>query len=540
MPPKQLSRFWPLPLFPYPHFMGFAPLDVWFRLLFFPPAAIRPWYWPRLAAALCASALATAITLPERILIALWFRMHRPAPDQIRQPVFILGAPRSGTTHLQWLLDCDPNFFSPKWFQTLAPQGFILSWTFLRLILIPFMPATRPADAMIAAPDFPSEDGFALNNWTLASDIPGWSVLPRAHRFYYRFNDLRDLTPSEHSRWCRYQLAFMRKLSLISGRRKLLIKTPAHTARVDTLLKLFPEAKFIHISRHPHNVIRSNISMTQMTQRLYTLQDPLSPEETEQNLVDKVLNAERSYLEARSRIPQGQLAELRLQDLLADPIGELKRIYSELNLTFTETFEHRLFVYLDSTRDYTPNIHPQWSDEQVRRLTPIFAPFVEQFRHNQPTIPKVDPPRPPSESAKGLQIRRRNATIVGFVTALGCAVAWLILANLTNDRIDWLVWPAGIAIGYASLLTVRRGSLKLGLWAALLTLLVLLGVSFSNTRTIQYAGQHSVLWSSLWNTTVHKLTVEAHLFWSFMGLVTAYRLGSRPITAVRKKLSSAT
>ncbi len=76
--------------------MGFAPLDVWFRLLFLPPAAIPVHYWPRLAAALCASALATAVTLPERILMALWFRMNRPAPDQIRQPVFIPGAPARG------------------------------------------------------------------------------------------------------------------------------------------------------------------------------------------------------------------------------------------------------------------------------------------------------------------------------------------------------------------------------------------------------------------------------------------------------------
>src|SRR5438477_447854 len=90
----------------------------------------------------------------------------------------LLATAAAGTLHLQYLLDCDPQLYSPRWVQTLAPQGFVFSWSVLRLLFIPFMPATRPVDALPFGPDVPSEDDFALCNWALASTLPGRSVLP--------------------------------------------------------------------------------------------------------------------------------------------------------------------------------------------------------------------------------------------------------------------------------------------------------------------------------------------------------------------------
>ena len=48
------------------------------------------------------------------------------------------------------------------------------------------------------------------------------------------------------------------------------------------------------------------------------------------------------YLADRALIPPGDLAELRLQDLAADPLGEIARVYGELGLAFSATFRQRL------------------------------------------------------------------------------------------------------------------------------------------------------------------------------------------------------
>lgn len=230
------ARSWPI-AFPYPHFMGFAPLDVWWRLLFRPRVAVPPRFWPRLAVALSISLIFTILSLPERVITGLWLRFGRsrkPLPG----PVIILGYYRSGTTLLQFLLSRDPHLYSPDWAQAFAPQGYWLTWTVLRWVFLPFFPRSRPQDNVAFGPLVPAEDDFALNAWALASTVPGRLVVPQAHGFYDRFHDLEALTPAERERWQRYQLAFVRKLAPLAGQRRVLLKTPAHTARIAALLEL--------------------------------------------------------------------------------------------------------------------------------------------------------------------------------------------------------------------------------------------------------------------------------------------------------------
>jgi hypothetical protein len=521
-------RLFPIPYFPYPHFMALAPLDVWAKLLFFPRATVPIRYWPRLLFALAISLLSTAVTLPERLLCPLFLRRRRSSSKSNHAPVFILGYYRSGTTHLQFLLDRDPNLFSPAWVQTLAPQGFILTWAFLRFFLIPFMPSTRQVDPMLFGPDMPSEDDFALNNWALASALAGRAVLPQAYEFYGRFHDLRRLAPNELSRWRRYQVAFVDKLSLVARKQKLLLKSPSHTARVRLLLELFPQAKFIHVTRDPGAVMRSNIALLQLVQCLYNMQDPLSRDAIEQILVREYLATEESYLEARALLPRGQLAEVRFQDLLADPVGEIHRVYRELELPFTRTFERRLFDYLDSARAYSPNVYPDWTNNRNREIPPQLAPLIRMFGHDQPTIPLVEPPRSLDLARPKERMRRGLSVLAGFGTAVLCATLWLTIVHLTHNRHSWLVWPTGIAVGYSTLRLARAGSRQLGYWSALLTLIVLLSVDVANTILVDCPETPGAAYSAITNRAARNLTHGAYLFWCYMGIVSAFRLGSRP------------
>jgi len=524
-----LSLLASIPYFPNPHFMALAPLDVWARLLFFPPAKIPVRYWPRLLFALATSALATALTLPERLLLALWFHWKSRSSRQIGSPLFVLGYYRSGTTHLQNLLNLDPGLFSPKWVHTLAPQGFIFSWTFLRYFLIPFLPATRRIDALDINPDLPSEDDFALNNWALASALPAW-LLPRARQHFERFHDLRTLTLGEQDRWCHYQLAFLRKLSFICGGRRLLLKSPVHTARVEIFLQMFPEAKFVHISREPREVVRSNIRLVMMMQQLFGFQAPPPQQKTEEEIVHRYSATEQRYLEARHKIPKGQLAEVRLQDLLADPLGEIKRLYGELDLRFTEAFERQMLAYLRNQTGYAPNIHPTWTEDQERRLAPSISGLVESFHQDRPATPAVALPKPHPGTDRIGRRKRKLAVLAGLATAIASATAWLLIVHLTANRHTWIVWPVGIAIGCSILRVARCGSWRLGLWSLLLTLLVFCADLLFSLRTIQFATYAHVPLAALSHGAIESIKLDARLFWFLMGLMTAYRLGSRPFS----------
>lgn len=330
------------PYLPYPHYMCAAPLDAVLRVLWQAQGQVPPAYWPRLVLLLLLSGINTVASLPERVIVQVWLRLRPPRMARDNAPVFVLGYFRSGTTFLQTLLAADPSLRSPSWPQVLAPQTFVLGWVFLRYLFVPLLPLTRLDAVVPVGANLPAEDDFALNNMGGMSVLAGRAMLPRRQAFFNRFHDLDALSADEFRRWRSHQFAFVQKLALVSGGRRLLLKSPSNTARVRYLLELFPGAKFVHISRSPETVFRSNLVLARELQRAFALQSPLPEDEQEEIITCEYLATELHYLSDRARIPTADLAEVRLEDLVADPMGEMKRIYRELGLPFSRGCQERM------------------------------------------------------------------------------------------------------------------------------------------------------------------------------------------------------
>ena len=485
---------------PAPHFMSFAPLDVWARLLRTP--GVRPqWpYLPRLAGTLAVSALATLVTLPERLLTAPRFpRRPPPAPDAPPEEVssfyFPKGAPdvvailgyyRSGTTHLQYLMSCDPRMRTPRWVECTAPTGDRLSWWLIRLILVPFLSNNRPQDDVAFGPDYPAEDDFATNNDALASPLPGRFVFPSAWGHFSRFHALDGLTPAELHRWRASTARLVRKLARGSGGRRILLKSPTHTARVAELVRLFglrpdgtPRVRFVHISREPLPTYRSNLALHERLQ-VFNFEDAPPPEEVRSRVAQEYLDTERRFLAEAEALPPGTLARVRFQDLVADPEAELPRIYGALGLGWSEDLAERMRLYLHRVRDYK-TAEQKRASEAARRPSrsdlPAEAaasvpldPRLEQLRalfgHDRPALPKREP-RPPREIPPD-RPRYPLAFLGGPAIAALVVACWIGAGTLIGTRLDSLSWIAGIAIGAGVILLARNGSRLLGVWALLL------------------------------------------------------------------------
>ena len=326
-----------------------------------------------------------------------------------------------------------------------------------------------------------------------------------------RFHDLTTLTPAELERWRRAQFGFVRKLAALAFGKRVVLKTPSHTARVDALMELFKDTdgvRFIHISRKPESVFRSNLGLFDALNPMYELQPPDPAADLDRHIANEYRATEERYLEARGRIPAGHLAEVRLQDLQADPVGELKRVYAELGLPYTPEFEARVLNYLDATSDFKPNAHAPLAPERVAKVADTLAPLGPVFGHDQPPLAKVIPPKPwflaPGTRTRLLLHAALTAPAVagGFVAL----TAWLeSLVNAPWDPLFGL--PAGILTGHATRAVARRGGVWLGVWAAAVTL----GASAS-------AGALAGLTSPV---------VSSHtLFWIALGAVTAFRLAA--------------
>jgi hypothetical protein len=354
-------------------------------------------------------------------------------------------------------------------------------------------------------------------------------LLPQQHDFYDRFLYLKDLNGAELSRWRRYLEAFAQKISMLAGRRRLLFKSPSHTARVQALLDIFPGAKFVHISRDPGEVIRSNLTMNEVFHRYYHLQDALPLDQSERDLIAEYLATENSYLEARANLPGGQVCEVRLQDLVADPVAEIERIYSELHLEFTDAFRRRLIDYLRFSTDYQSNVHSQWSEEHAASLKPVLSELARNFGQDLPNVvPAVLSPVATKQITPATWTEQwGRPAAAALLAALSCGLIWTAIATFTKNDLDSLVWPAGIAIGYVCSSAVVRGSPKLGSWSAFLTLALLLVVACFNTAHIDLHGLESIRATDILGAALRRLSKPPHLLWSLIGASTAYRLANR-------------
>lgn len=62
--------------------------------------------------------------------------------------------------------------------------------------------------------------------------------------------DFEGVSNEARSRWKDKLLWFLKRVNYKDPRR-LVLKSPTHLGRIEILLELFPDAKFIHIARDP-------------------------------------------------------------------------------------------------------------------------------------------------------------------------------------------------------------------------------------------------------------------------------------------------
>lgn len=280
-------------------------------------------------------AVACQLVLPGVFLEPLaWFQalllqkklQELELPDD---PVVIVGHWRSGTTFLHQLLAADPAVATARNCFTVAPQVAVVLKPLLVRLLKRLMSPTRPIDAVAWGSMDPQEDEIGLARLTFETNMAGVAYPRRyLHHFHRR---VLDWTPSFER-----QLLHFCKLTWLhdgAGKRRLLIKNSAHTARVPLLLKLFPRAKFVLLTRDPVDSVRSLVQVKQSLAGLVALHEPVDSV----TQVEETAAAHRLLMEAfdgsRSLIPSGQLVEVEYKDLVVDPLATVEKIYQCLELT---------------------------------------------------------------------------------------------------------------------------------------------------------------------------------------------------------------
>jgi len=281
-----------------------------------------------------------------------WFgdRASRMPPP--REPLFVLGHWRSGTTWLHELLSLDPRHAWPTTYQCLFPDHFLLTESVLPWFLSILLPEKRPMDDMPMGFDKPQEDEFALM-WMGA-------ISPYEALFFSDRDPepgaltLEGLEPEVLELWKATLLRFLNRVSLRSSGKRLVLKSPTHTARLPVLDEMFPDAKYVNIVRNPHHVFPSVEKTARALTELLSIRD-CTFEGLHERIFREFLILHERLEEGRRKVDPARFIGIKYEDLKADTEDCMKSVYDHLGLGGFDEYLPRLRAYLADRKDYKTN-----------------------------------------------------------------------------------------------------------------------------------------------------------------------------------------
>jgi len=320
----------------------------WLRLLKHNHFAVDPAYWHRAAFITAASAMNSHFRRKEERIFG-----EQVAKTVVQPPLFILGHWRSGTTHLHNLIAQDTRQFAfANTYQVVNPHTFLSTEEANTRRFAWMVPKTRPMDSMELNFQVPQEDEFAPCLMSLRSLYLGVSF-PRREDDYARYLDFLNVPQAEIDEWKSAFVSFLKKLTF-KYQRPLVLKSPPHTARIRLLLELFPDARFVHIHRHPYEVYSSCRHYYDTATWYSYLQRP-DLDRIDERIIRRYTRLHDAFFAERHLIPEARFHEISFDELEREPIGTVKEIYQKLGLNDFDGFQPKLRQYVDSLAGYRKN-----------------------------------------------------------------------------------------------------------------------------------------------------------------------------------------
>ncbi len=278
------------------------------------------------------------------------YRSIRKAASLPVPPVFIIGHWRSGTSFLHNLL-CKvyPAAYTTT-YQSAFPNNLFAFKGLVKFFMWVFMPRKRPTDAMKMHPDLPQEEELALGHeWFFSFYY--WFYFPRqAESLADEYMYLDDPESQRSNEFREFYPEYIRRCMLSTNGEIFISKNPANTSRLEVLLDMFPDARFIYLKRDPYETLISSRTFFQTLIKGISLQN-YKEHELDRFVLENYKRMISNYLEQKKLIPTDHLIELSYEDLIKHPTKVLSEVTERLDMGVKADLS-KVQDYMAGSRDF--------------------------------------------------------------------------------------------------------------------------------------------------------------------------------------------
>lgn len=284
---------------------------------------------------------------------------HRLNPElskiQLKDPLVVIGLPRSGTTHLHRLLALAPDStYLPMWehFYPVPPRkgldfrrlGLKIQFNFWKYFANRF-----GLDSVhYVRPDLPDECTFSLRFG--GSSHLFWSMAP-----VYDYLDWLSTQSTMEESYKTYRLV----LQLIQARnpnKRIILKCPSHALNLKSLTKIIPEARLVFTHRAPRALIGSEASLIARLQAT-SAKTKIDWRRTVKANARKNFLYSQKMVEFSSQHPAAKIFHAPYSKLIKEPKALVEAIHEFFDVEMTETHQELLSKYLSQNKQHSHGKH---------------------------------------------------------------------------------------------------------------------------------------------------------------------------------------
>jgi hypothetical protein len=257
--------------------------------------------------------------------------------QEIREPLFIVGLPRSGTSVLHRLLGADPEHRCPLMWEVRSPspptragekrriQNAMQSCKFFNWLV----PTFRYVHVVGA--EVPQECVSLMTPTFLSDQFDAMYYVPSYRAWFFRQN----LQPAYE-----YHRRFLQHLQFRRAGRRWILKAPTHMFAMPALLSVYPDALFVQTHRIPVDAMASVSSLVTILRSAFS--DAVDPLIVGREAIDYWSETMKKFLRERDRLENNRICDIQYDEIRRDPIRAVRRIYEYFGWSLSHEAERRM------------------------------------------------------------------------------------------------------------------------------------------------------------------------------------------------------